>query len=112
MGEGRPNGRPAVPDIDVDRFDAAKRSSLDLGVENWPMLNGLTLGLLNPEIPRPTDAWRGVVEEGGGMATEDERRPCPCEPPRVMAKLWSTGSRPIASSGGRESGFSLHTAMN
>ena len=60
MGEGRPNGSPAgPPDIDVERLDAANRSSLDIfcvGVENWPMVKGLTAGLLNPEILSQTEA--------------------------------------------------------
>ena len=60
MGEGRPNGSPAGPlDIDVERLDAAKRSSLDIfraGVENRPIVKGLTASLLNPEIPSPTEA--------------------------------------------------------
>ena len=93
MGDGRPNGMPAgPPDIDVERFDAAKRSSLDIfcvGVENWPIVNGLTVGCLKPEMPSPTEACRVGIED------EDVRRPC--EPPRVKAKLWSTGSRPMAS---------------
>ena len=60
MGEGRPKGSPAgPPDIDVERFDAAKRSSLDIfcvGVENWSMVKGLTMGLLATEIPSLTKA--------------------------------------------------------
>lgn len=115
MGAGRPKGRPAGPlDTDVDRLEAANRSSLDIfGVENWPIVKGLTF-FWKPEMPRPTLAWRETLEEGGGMAVEEGRRlwPC-CEPPRGgIAKLWSVGSRPMASRGGRESGFSLHTAMN
>ena len=60
MGEDQPNGSVAGPaNIDVEQFDVAKLSSLDIfcvGVENWPMVKGLTAGLLNPEILSQTEA--------------------------------------------------------
>ena len=60
MGEDRPNGSVAGPaNIDVEQFDAAKLSSLDIfcvGVENWSMVKGLTTGLLATEIPSLTKA--------------------------------------------------------